>query len=186
MQRTLQTASLALDFLLSRPSPIPAIALAELQETEDSRCDTGAKKSAAELKEEWPAFNWEFLDPVWPAKEGLYDYSKEAIEERGRTVKKWLKSRKEKVIAVVSHAAFMRAGLCGKRFANADFRVFDFVEDGEDEGNDEESGLRLKEWELTDRAGGLGRSPTGAWGWLPKEERTFASRKVAILSEKEN
>jgi len=178
MQRTLQTASLALDFLLSRPSPVPAIALAEWQETEDSRCDTGAKKTARELKIEWPGFNWDHLDPIWPSKDGLYEYSKEAIEERGRTVKQWLKNRKEKVIAVVSHAGFIRAGVCGRAIANADFRIFDFVEHDESD-NDGNSGLKLKEWELTDGRGGMGRSPRGVWSWVPKEEQVFAMRKAA-------
>ena len=183
MQRTLQTASLALDFLLSRPSPVPAIALAELQETEDSRCDTGASKTAAELEKEWPSFNWDFLDLIWPAKEGIYKYSKEAVEERGKKVKRWLKDREEKVIAVVSHAAFMRAGMYGRRFANADFRIFDFV-DGNEEGGDEGVESGLKEWDLTDGSGGLGRSPSGIWGWFPQEEKTFASRKLANLQRK--
>lgn len=37
-----------------------------------------------------------------------------------------LKARKEKVIAVVSHSAFLRTAVANARFANTDYRIFDF------------------------------------------------------------
>ena len=75
---------------------------------------------------------------------------------------------------MVSHAAFLRTGVCNRRFGNGDFRIFDFVEGGENVAT--EGGLKLREWDATDGNGGLGRSPAGFFGWFAREERTFAER----------
>ncbi len=54
---------------------------------------------------------------------------------------------------MVSHSGFLRAGVTGRWFFNADYRVFDF------DGVDEETGtFKLNQWELTDPAGGMGWS----------------------------
>lgn len=72
--------------------------------------------------------------------------------------------RPEKVIAVVSHAGFLRTGITsGKRFANADYRVFTFAKDGdgifEDEGTQKAGGgmgksekgiYEVQEWDFPD------------------------------------
>jgi len=72
-----------------------------------------------------------------------------------------LKKRKEEVIAVVGHDGFLRVGLCGKKFGNADFRIFEF-EEGE--------GDQLVEWESTEKnGGGLGTCPKGRFGWVESD-----------------
>lgn len=112
---------------------------------------------------EWPAFDWSEVDPVYPAKTGLYEFSKEGLTRRGVEARKWLRGRKEKVVAVVSHAGFLRVGVSYCAYANADFRIFEFAEAEE---GDEEVGGRLVEWELTEeRGGGLGKSEKGVFGW---------------------
>lgn len=129
---------------------IPVQLRAEFQENSYAACDTGSSVSI--MKEEWPQFDWSTVDPIFPAKTGLYTYSVEGVAQRGLEVRTWLKNRPEKVVAVVSHAGFLRVGLTKKRYANADFRIFDFA-DGEDEA------ARLVEWELTEKnGGGLGKS----------------------------
>jgi broad specificity phosphatase PhoE len=98
------------------------------------------------------------VDERWPSKEGEYAFTLEAVLERGRECRRWLKGREEKCIAVVSHSGFLRVGVSNRRFANADFRVFDFAE--EDDGE-----ARLVEWEFTERnGGGLGKSEKGEGG----------------------
>jgi hypothetical protein len=67
-------------------------------------------------------------DEVWPRKEGLYAYLYESLLERGRVARKWLEARPEKAIAVVSHDGFLRVGICGRKFGNAHFRIFEFDE----------------------------------------------------------
>jgi hypothetical protein len=56
-------------------------------------------------------------------------------------------------------------GVSNRKFANADFRIFDFAEvDGQVDA-------KLVEWELTEsNGGGLGKSPRGFWGFGPHEE----------------
>ncbi len=144
---------------------VPAVVLAEWQETTVNKCDVG--RPIPEISAEWPQFDWSQIDPVFPAKEGLYEFSQAALVRRGIVAKRWLKARPEKVIAVVSHAGFLRTGICNRKFDNADFRVFDF-EDGEET---ESEGPRIAESELTaQNGGGMGRSLDGYFGW---EENDF-------------
>ena len=113
------------------------------------------------------------MDPVFPAKEGLYEFSQEALTQRGMVARKWLRERKEMVVAVVGHDGFMRLGICQRKFGNADFRIFEF----------EGKGLGLVEWELTEQAGGgLGTCPKGTFGWLPNDFK-YMPKKPAALTE---
>lgn len=79
-----------------------------------------------------PFVDFSKVDPVYPDKTSPagapYAYNKTAILNRGQSVLRELHSRPEKVIAVVSHSGFLRAGVCGCWFSNADYRVFDFAE----------------------------------------------------------
>ena len=162
MQRTLQTTQQSLSWLMARG--VPAIALAELQETTVNQCDVGSPLSS--LQHTWPQFDWSHMDPVYPAKEGLYAFSEEALLRRGVAARRWLRNRPEKVIAVVSHAGFLRVGMCHRKFENADYRIFDFRKDG-----DGEEEFELVESELTAaKGGGMGRSRDGYFGW---EENDF-------------
>jgi broad specificity phosphatase PhoE len=128
------------------------VALAELQETTTNMIDMG--RPISELEKEWPDVDWSHIDPTFPSKEGMHAYSATALVARGTAARKWLRERPEKVIAVVSHAGFLRVGLCNRHFGNADWRVFDFEED------------ELLEWAQTERnGGGMGVSYKGVAGW---------------------
>jgi broad specificity phosphatase PhoE len=163
MLRTLQTADQALGWLMKRG--VPAIVLAEWRETSIKKCDTG--RPISEILHDWPQFDWSQIDPAFPAKEGLYEFSQAALIKRGIVAKRWLKAKPENVIAVVSHAGFLRMVICNRRFGNADFRILKF-EDGEEP---ESEGPRLVESELTAANGwGMGRSLDGYFGW---EENDF-------------
>jgi len=133
--------------------------MAEFQETTVNRCDIGSP--ITKMSHAWPQFDWSMIDPAYPSKEGLYEFSQEALERRGAEAKRWLEKRWEKVIAVVSHAGFLRVGICNRKFENADFRVFE-LDGSTQEGED---GPRLVEWDLTEsKGGGLGKSLKGTFG----------------------
>ena len=54
----------------------------------------------------------------------------------------------------MTHSAFLRTSVANARFANADYRIYDFATD---EGN-----AGIVEWDLTEsRGGGMGRSQKG-------------------------
>ncbi|RDW77529.1 hypothetical protein BP6252_05582 [Coleophoma cylindrospora] len=170
MLRTLQTTQYGLGWLIERG--VPVIPLAQLQETTLHNCDTG--RPLPILRTESPDFDWSFMDPIWPFKGSLYEYSREAILKRGQDVRRWLRNRPERVIAVVSHGAFLRLGMCNKKMANADYRILDFAEarklengvceEGDETGDEE--GLKLVEWESTAaNGGGLGKSSKEFFGW---------------------
>lgn len=134
---------------------VPVILRAEFQENSNKPCDTGSSISV--MEKEWPQFDWSSVDPTYPENtSGLYEFSLDGLRQRGIAARKFLSSRPEKVIAVVSHAGFLRTSLCNRRFDNADFRIFDF--------KDDENGLELVEWELTEKkGGGFGRSEVGVF-----------------------
>jgi len=154
MRRTLQTAQQGLGWLMERG--VPVVLRPEWQENSNNPCDTGSKISV--MQKEWPQFDWSTVDPTYPTKTGLYEFSKECLANRGIEARKWLRNRPEKVIAVVSHSGFLRVGVSPRHYENADFRIFDFA-DGEE---DAEVGGKLVEWDLTaTKGGGLGKSRKG-------------------------
>lgn len=82
-----------------------------------------------------------------------YHFRRDAVLERAQSALADLYRRPEDVIIVMSHSGFLRTGVAGRWFANADYRVFDFApREKEDEP------YRLVEWELTIDKGGMGRS----------------------------
>lgn len=135
---------------------VPVILRAEWQENSAKPCDTGS--SIEFMAKEWPQFDWSTVDPKYPTKTGLYEYSNSGLTKRGIAARSWLRDRPEKVIAVVSHSGFLRAGVCSCLYENADFRIFDFEEGDEHKDTPGE----LVEWEVTEKkGGGLGKSPLG-------------------------
>ncbi|KAK3998170.1 histidine phosphatase superfamily [Cladorrhinum sp. PSN332] len=145
MKRTIETALLAFPELIERG--IPIVAHAGWQENSSQLCDTGSP--LASLPAQFPQVDFSQVDPAYPLKIGnQYAYSRPAILARGQSVLKDLYERKEKAIIVVSHSGFLRAGVTGKWFFNADYRVFDF----------EGGPTKLKESDMTKGKGGLGWS----------------------------
>ncbi|TAQ89680.1 Sedoheptulose-bisphosphatase/4-nitrophenylphosphatase [Chlorociboria aeruginascens] len=160
MRRTLQTAQQGLGWLMKRG--VPVIVRAEWQENSAKPCDCGSDISV--MEKEWPQFDWSEIDPVYPAKTGIYEHSMSGLVQRGIEARKWLKNRPEKVIAVVSHSGFLRVCVSFRKYSNADFRIFEF---GEGDG---EEGLNLVEWELTEKkGGGLGLSEIGHFGMIASD-----------------
>jgi hypothetical protein len=102
---------------------------------------------------------------LYPSKTGLYAYKRAAVLARGQSVLKSLHSRPEKVIAVVSHSAFLRTSVTRRRYANADYRIFEFEE--VTVGKEGKEKYELREWEQTsEKGGGMGWSGKGIHGIL--------------------
>jgi len=161
MRRTLQTATIGLDWLIKKGVPVLPSAL--WQENADKPCDTGSAIST--MKAEFPAYDFSVVDPAYPdkttdLKNNVYAFTQKAILARGQMCLKELYNRPEKTIAVVSHSGFLRTAVCNRAFFNADWRVFGFDEEACKEGK-----FVLKEDEGTERkGGGMGRSDVGVFG----------------------
>ncbi len=155
MRRTLQTASTALDWLIEDGVKVEADA--DWQEFYDKPCDTGSPTS--ELEAQYPNFDFSTVDPIYPDKSSpngkRYAHNRSAVLARAQLALHKLYGRPEKLIILVSHSAFMRLAVTGAQFANADYRVFDFIKRESEDG-----AFGLTEWESTrSNGGGLGISP---------------------------
>lgn len=125
-------------------------------EMSDKPCDTGSSISV--LAKEFPTVDFSEVGSLWPSKAGPFAYDREAVLQRGVEARLWLRRRPEKIIAVVSHSAFLRTSVASSRFANADYRIFEFADDSEDSP-------RLVQWEISEvRGGAMGRSAKGLMG----------------------
>lgn len=154
MRRTIETAQLSLSWLINKGVKLEADA--RWQENSAKPCDTGSPVEA--LEKEFPTVDFSNVDPVYPDKTSpagaKYAYNRKAILARGRSALASLYQRPEQVVFVVSHSGFLRAGLTGHWWFNADYRIFDLEQiaaTGDTAG--------LKQWEST-LAGGLGWSRT--------------------------
>ncbi|KAJ0295437.1 hypothetical protein COL516b_012589 [Colletotrichum fioriniae] len=145
MRRTIQTALLSLDWLIKKGVPIQA----------DARWQGS---TIADLKVEFPGVDFSTVDPIYPNKTlpagALYAFNREAILGRGQSGLQNVYERKEKLVFIVSHSGFLRAGVTGYWFFNADYRIFEF----------EKSGTPGKSYQLqqveSTLSGGLGKSRT--------------------------
>ncbi|KAH7356141.1 histidine phosphatase superfamily [Pyrenochaeta sp. MPI-SDFR-AT-0127] len=162
MRRTLQTATIGLDYLIKKGTPVLPDAM--WQENADKPCDTGSPITV--MESEFPQYDFTQVDPRYPDKttnlsNNPYAFTRKAILARGQTCLKDLYSRPEKVIAVVSHSGFLRTAVCNRMFFNADWRVFEF-----DERETKAQGkFVLRESEETEKnGGGMGRSTAGFFG----------------------
>ncbi|KAK7959584.1 phosphoglycerate mutase [Apiospora aurea] len=162
MIRTMQTAMGALDWLIEKGVKIEADA--GWQENSAKPCDTGMPGAAVALAPKFPKVDFSTLDPVYPAKRtpagSHYFATRGAILNRGQASLRRLRDRPEKVIIVVSHSGFLRLGVTGCFYLNADYRIFDFEEEEEQVGEDGVTPqIRLRQWEETkEKGGGMGKS----------------------------
>ncbi|KAL2148990.1 hypothetical protein VTH82DRAFT_1676 [Thermothelomyces myriococcoides] len=164
MIRTIETALLAFGDLIDRGVPI--VAHAGWQEISLQPCDIGTP--LPELAARFPQVDFSQVNPLFPDKTSpaaaeRYGFTRQAVVGRGRAVLRELRARPEKAVVVVSHSGFLRVGVTGCYFMNADYRIFDFVDDNDIDASGERKGEddgvpRLREWDET-RKGGMG------WSW---------------------
>ncbi|KAI0148843.1 phosphoglycerate mutase-like protein [Xylariaceae sp. FL1272] len=190
MIRTCETTLAALDWLIE--AGIKVEADADWQENSEKPCDTGSDISTVQAKishmKHYSRLDFSNVDPAWTektAEDSPYHFTRKAILERGQRALEKLYSRKEDVIIVVSHSGFMRRGVTGAQYYNADYRIFTFA-DREDA--DPEAPYRLVQDERTlnstnetkhlileeQKSGGRGISPAApvlfGFGLLDPEE----------------
>jgi broad specificity phosphatase PhoE len=107
------------------------------------------------MAKEFPDVDFSVVDPVYPDKTSpagaRFAYKKAAIIARAKDCIADLHQRKEKFVIVFSHSGFLRLGVTGHWFINADYRVFEFEDQP---GPDREYVLKQDE---STQAGGLGR-----------------------------
>lgn len=113
---------------------------------------------AVVLAPKFPAIDFSTLDPVYPDKRSPagahYFATRTGILNRGQASLRRLRDRPEKVIIVVSHSGFLRLGVTGCFYLNADYRIFDFEEESGPNGE-----IRLRQWDETkEKGGGMGKS----------------------------
>ncbi|KJR84744.1 phosphoglycerate mutase [Sporothrix schenckii 1099-18] len=180
MTRTLQTAMASLDWL--QANGVPFEAHAGWQETTDHPCDVGSEID--QVAQQFPQVDFSHVDPIFPEKTTpqalLYAYNRQALVTRAQTVLAELYARPEKVVAVVSHSAFLSKAVSGSLYANADFRIFSFkapvAADSKEARSPEHPDLpplvyQLHEWDET-------RNGHGGMGWSEDRIRSIGDELV--------
>ncbi|KAL9025367.1 MAG: hypothetical protein Q9196_005792 [Gyalolechia fulgens] len=169
LRRTIQTSLLAFEPEISRG--VECIALPQVQETSDLPCDTG--NDLSNIKEEFKdtPINFSLVPEDWNSKQGKWAASGAAIEARCREARKWLKTREEEAIVVVTHGGLLHfltedwpgaGALQGTGWENVEFRSYRFA-DGDDE--DDNANASLNETEESRQRRGNKDKP------LTKEEK---------------
>ncbi|KAI4197364.1 MAG: hypothetical protein LQ346_003017 [Caloplaca aetnensis] len=105
LRRTIQTTLLSFTPEIARG--VKNFALPEIQETSDLPCDTGSNLS--NLKRDFgdEPVDLSLVPEDWDSKKGKWAAEQNAIEARCLDARKWLKSRNESHIVVVSHGGLL-------------------------------------------------------------------------------
>ena len=103
LRRTLYTALYAFGDVIAATGT-KVIALPELQETSDLRCDTGSPKHELEKEFADLPVDLSLLTEDWDSKTGRWEPTAEMVDARARYARLWLSKRPEKAIVVVTRA----------------------------------------------------------------------------------
>lgn len=132
LQRTLQTTKLGWGPAIERLGVENVICLPQAQECNDFPCDTGSPREYLEANPEFADFDFSMLTPEWTSKKGFWSPDPQAISNRARWVRQWLRDRPEKTIVLVAHGDILRNILAGPHgpssypWKNAEARIFHF------------------------------------------------------------
>ncbi|KAI1458011.1 phosphoglycerate mutase-like protein [Annulohypoxylon moriforme] len=137
LRRTLQTTYLGYAPAIERLGGLKnVVVLPQAQECNDLPCDTGSSKEVLEKDPEFAVFDLAPVTPDWNSKKGFWAPSTEALTERARWVRKFLRDRPEKNIVLVSHGDILRRitarpgrGTSEYPWRNAEVRIFEFDPD---------------------------------------------------------
>ncbi|KAG8695736.1 hypothetical protein FRC08_007589 [Ceratobasidium sp. 394] len=149
-RRTLSTTLLALPQAYARlVSQGKVILLPQLQETHDFPCDTGSDRDVLEGTDEFKSLaaqgvDWSPLTEDWNKNEGFYAPTIEALVNRAKWVRNYVRARPETNIVLVGHGGIFRE-IDGRsrsddpivvnalaRWGNVEARLYTFLSD-EDE-----------------------------------------------------
>ncbi|KAK7966904.1 uncharacterized protein PG986_001181 [Apiospora aurea] len=135
LRRTLQTTKLGWGPAVERLGGTKSvICLPQAQECNALPCDTGSPREVLEADAEFAEFNLESLTPDWTSKQGFYAATPEALADRAKWVRHFLRARPEKTIVLVCHGDILRQITCTPRgggpstymWRNAEARIFEF------------------------------------------------------------
>jgi broad specificity phosphatase PhoE len=105
LRRAVQTALLSFEPEVERGMRI--ITIPEAQETGSRPADTGTNKDVLEKEFEGQPIDFGLLVEGWNSNTGKWSPVPDAIRERAKEVRKWIKSRPEKEVVLVTHGAFL-------------------------------------------------------------------------------
>ncbi|BCR92545.1 uncharacterized protein ACHE_80445A [Aspergillus chevalieri] len=180
LRRTLYTALHSFEPAFEKGDDVKLIALPDVQETSDVPCDTGSDPEV--LKEEFVEkglpVDLGLLRDGWNNKfEGRYQPTNQAIKDRARDARRWLKARPEKEIVVVTHGGFLHyltedwedsSQYQGTGWANTEYRTYVF---SEEEHKDDLEGYALEGDNATLVETTESRNRRGKDGPTPHRER---------------
>ncbi|KAF8859758.1 phosphoglycerate mutase family protein-like protein [Acephala macrosclerotiorum] len=149
LRRAIQTAIHSFSPALLRPE-VKFLLVPLAQEISAKPCDVGHEREDLEkelkrlLSEEGKEegfdpkrIDYSILEEGWSLKNGLYEDSLQAVENRAAELRKWLWRRPEKEIVLVTHGAFLHyltedwdnfEASHGTAYKNCEYRVFTFTQ----------------------------------------------------------
>ena len=105
LRRAIYTTLIAFQPVIGRR--LPVIALPEAQELGNYRADRGSDLRLLEKEFSDMPVDLSLVPYGWDSKTGRWATDQESVTERARDVRKWLKSRPEKEIVLVTHGGFL-------------------------------------------------------------------------------
>ncbi|KAI9046308.1 uncharacterized protein KD926_004146 [Aspergillus affinis] len=109
LRRTMYTALQSFEPFFKANPDKKLILLPDTQETSDVPCDTGSEPEdlKREIEEKGLPVDLQYVTEGWNDKVGRYAPTNEAITNRARDARRWLKERPEKEIVLVTHGGFL-------------------------------------------------------------------------------
>lgn len=134
LKRTLQTTYLGWAPAIERLGGLKkVVCLPQAQECNALPCDTGSPREVLEADPEFAVFDLAPLTPDWTSKQGFWAASDEALYNRARYVRQFLRERPEHNIVLVAHGDILRRitarpgkGPSTYQWKNAEVRIFEF------------------------------------------------------------
>lgn len=133
LKRTLQTTKLGWGPAVERLGIKNVICLPQAQECNDFPCDTGSPREVLEKDPEFAGFDLSRLTPDWTSKQGFWSMAPDALANRAKWVRQFLRERPEKDIVLVAHGDVLRQitgtaenGPSTHMWKNAEARIFKF------------------------------------------------------------
>ncbi|KAK0654296.1 hypothetical protein DIS24_g5352 [Lasiodiplodia hormozganensis] len=143
IKRTLWTALLAFAPAIAAKN-LKVIALPEIQETSDLPCDTGSDRAELEREFAGQPVDLSRVEDGWNSKKGRWAATPEAVAERARVARVFLRelAGEEGEVVVVTHGGLLHTftqdwsgfgKFCGTGWANTEYRTYTFVPNSGDE-----------------------------------------------------
>ncbi|KAE8149532.1 histidine phosphatase superfamily [Aspergillus avenaceus] len=138
LRRTMYTALQSFGPVFEAHKDTKLILLPEVQEISDVACDTGSDPDVLrkEIEENGLPVDSSLVYEGWNVKTGRYLPTHDAIRNRAREARRWLKARPEKEIVVVTHGGFLHyftedwedsSQYQGTGWVNTEYRTYEFT-----------------------------------------------------------